>query len=112
MAAAAGWLAGGGSGGSGLATPRNGMLLTVSIPLPTPSVGKPVEDCVSVVRLRVMVPRMFWPTMASRKTELGSSTKFWKLGGNGPVLCEVGAIVSSPMLISGTTCSLPSGAMG
>jgi hypothetical protein len=33
------------------ATPRNGMLLTVSYKLPTPSVGMPFNERVSVVRL-------------------------------------------------------------
>ena len=88
------------------------MLLTVSIPLPMPRVGAPFGDRASVVSLIVMVPRISWPAIASRKTELGSSMKPWKLAGYGPVLWEVGATVSCAMLTSGTLCSLPSGAIG
>src|SRR5208337_4896108 len=94
IARVAGWYGGAGGTGRGtgagfsvwLATPRNGMLLTVSNRLPTPSVGRPVDDWESVVRLISMKPRISWSAIASRKTLLGSSIKPWKLSGNGPVL--------------------------
>jgi hypothetical protein len=62
------------------------MLLTASYRLPTPSVGKPFADRVSVVRLIAMKPRISWPAIASRKTEFGSSINPWKVSGYGPVL--------------------------
>src|SRR5208282_2109224 len=83
------------SGSAGF--PRNGML--------------PIESwTASVERLIVIVPRMSWPAIASRNTELGSSTAAWKNAGSrtnggtyGPLLCE-----PTPSLLSstsGTMCS-------
>jgi hypothetical protein len=69
--------------------PKNGMLLMVSNRLPTPSVGRPFNDWESVVRLIWMKPKMSWPALASRKALLGSSIKYWKLSGNGPLLRSV-----------------------
>src|SRR5271167_1077405 len=79
------------SGTLGFGIPRNGMFPML---LATPV----VESWI------VIVPRISWPAIASRNTELGSLMDPWNSAGNGPVLCE--PVPSLVMSTSGTMCSL------